>query len=107
MILHAGQQDSNVLGIEFVKFEFELAYCENGGGRKSLDLHEDVDGFRLVYSSPSEPEAYEIDRGWDPFRNKMNFKMKGTDFYGKPVDVDCQEYKDTRTDIDYVGNYLP
>jgi hypothetical protein len=101
MITYVGDQKLKVLGVNVIKSEFELAYCENGGGRKSLNLQTNSEGYQLtseVYDHQKHQEKYQISRMWGDFR------MQGTDYDGKAVNVKCADYSDTRTDIEYINN---
>jgi len=99
MITYVGDQKTKILGVDVTKSEFELAYCESGGGRKPLNFETNSEGYRLiseVYERGKHQEKYQISRMWG------DFELDGTDFYGKPVTVKCVDYKDTRTDIEYI-----
>lgn len=99
MVTYLGDEKVEVLGVETTNSQFELAYCSTGGGRKALFIQTHSEGFNLksdVYERNGVLESYQISMGW------KHLVMTGTDYNGNTVRVECSEYKDTRTDIDYI-----
>jgi hypothetical protein len=95
MITFVGTQKVKVLGVRVSKSVFEMAYCENGGGRVELNLSTNSEGYTLTSEQDSKSK-YEVINMW------MEFKLKGTDYDGNPLDVACKPYVDNRKNIEYI-----
>jgi hypothetical protein len=96
MVTYVGDQKLKVLGVNTTKSEFELAYCEEGGGRRSLNLQTNSEGYEFIREEENDKEKFRI------WRMSGDFRMAGTDYDGKRVNVKCTDYEDNRTDIDYI-----
>lgn len=100
MLTYVGDQRIKTLGISTTTSRFELAFCENGGGRyamhmsagteatqySSLDYYSD-DNYRII-------DGFEMDGSPD---FKLIKKEKGIETV-----TTCQPFKDKRKRIDYI-----
>lgn len=96
MILYTGDQRVGILGVQTTTSRFELAYCSTGGGRKTLHLQTNSEGYTLTSETFGRNEQYIIANMWGTFR------MSGIGFHGEKVDVACVPFTDTRTNVTYM-----
>jgi len=95
MITFVGTEKVKILGVRVSKSVFELVHCEHGL-RIPLALSTNSEGYTLTSDPEGTHSNYKVFNMW------MEFKLKGTDNHGNPLDVECKPYIDTRKNIEYI-----